>query len=132
VEIVEGGRFSAQVEKAGCGDEAALYEVGLYLDDPDGSCPAESYSAYQQSGGRQQEFTLCLMLNAAEGDCLRMPTIALGEEKKVACTDQEANRRVTKVIDGTADGAACDRGSVDDARVYPDPKRTVCIGPVAA
>lgn len=127
-----GGQFHATVEKADCGDPGAVYEVGLYLDDPDADCPAESYSSYKQTGGKQDEFKLCLVLNAAEGDCFSTPTISLGEEKKVDCADDEANRRVTGVVDGTADKAACAPGSVEHARVYPDPKLTVCLGPARA
>lgn len=130
VTVVEGGRYSAAVEKLDCAEQDALYEVGLYLDDPEGACPADSYSSYEQTGGRQQQYKLCLMLNAAEGDCLRVPTIALGEEKKVACTSEEANRKVTKVIDGTADNTDCGPDATEEARVYPQPKRTVCLGPV--
>ncbi|MFC4852069.1 LppU/SCO3897 family protein [Actinophytocola glycyrrhizae] len=132
VQVVEGGRYDAAVEKVGCAEEAALYEVGVYLDDPDEECSSDAYSSYKQTGGNQQEYKLCLMINAAEGDCLRVPTIAMGEEKKVACTSEEANRKVTRVIEGTADQSACDPESAQDARVYPNPKRTVCIGPVGA
>ena len=127
-----GGQFHAKVEKADCGDRNTVYEVGLYLDDPDADCPAESYASYEQTGGKQDEFKLCLVLNAAEGDCFSTPTISLGEEKKVDCANDKANRRVTAVVDGTADKAACTPESVENARVYPDPKRTVCLGPVQA
>lgn len=130
VQVVEGGQFDAEVEKIDCAGDGALYEVGLYLDDPDASCPGESYSSYQQTGGKQQEYKLCLILNAEEGDCLSVPMISMGEEKKVACTSDEANRKVTKLVDGTADKAACDPEYADEARVYPQPKRTVCLGPV--
>jgi hypothetical protein len=132
VRVVEGGRFDAEVEQVDCAQDGALYEVGVYLEDPDQSCPAESYSSYQQTGGRQQEYKLCLVLNAEEGDCLDVPTIALGQEKQVACTSDEANRKVTRVVEGTADESACDPEYVDEARVYPQPERTVCLGPVDA
>lgn len=132
VEVVKGGPYAAEVEKIACGEQAALYEVGLYLDNPDESCPDKVYSSYKQSGGKRQEFRLCLMLNAAEGDCIKVPMISAGQEKKVACASGEANLQVTKVVDGTADKASCDAASVDNARVYPQPKRTVCLGPVAA
>ncbi|MGB3439257.1 MAG: hypothetical protein WBA97_10955 [Actinophytocola sp.] len=132
VKVVDGGRYATEVEKIDCAERDAIYEVGLYLDDPAESCPAESYSSYEQTGGKQHRYKLCLMLNAAPGDCLRVPAIVLGEEKKVACTSDEANRKVTKVIDGAADDAGCGPGSAEDARVYPEPRRTVCLGPVAA
>lgn len=132
VRVVKGGPYQAEVEKIDCGDQEALYEVGLYLESTDESCPDKTYSTYKQSGGKTQEFRLCLMLNAVEGDCLKVPMISAGEEKKVACTSDEANLRVTKLIDGKADKSACDAESVDNARVYPQPKRTVCLGPVAA
>ncbi|WP_306749534.1 LppU/SCO3897 family protein [Saccharothrix yanglingensis] len=127
-----GGQFHATVEKVDCGDRGAVHEVGLYLDDPDADCPAESYSSYEQTGGKEDEFKLCLVLNASEGDCFSIPTISLGEEKKVDCGSDEANRRVTEVVDGTADKAACASDSVENARVYPAPERTVCLGPVPA
>jgi hypothetical protein len=132
IQVVEGGRFDAEVEKVDCGEQAALYEVGVYLDDTDGPCPADSYSEYQQTGGKQQEYKLCLMLNATEGDCLSVPMISAGEEKKVACDSDEANVKITRVVDGTADENACGAEAAEDARVYPQPKRTVCIGPVGA
>lgn len=130
IQVVEGGRFDAEVKKVDCGEMAALYEVGVYLDDPDASCPAESYSKYQQTGGKQQEYQLCLMLNVAEGDCLSVPMISAGEEKKVDCAGGDANVKVTKVVEGTADENACGAEAAEDARVYPQPKRTVCLGPV--
>ena len=132
VQVVEGGAFDAEVEKVGCGEQAALYEVGVYLDDPDESCPSESYSEYRQTGGKQQEYKLCLMLNAEEGDCLSVPMISAGEEKKVDCTSDDANVRITKLIEGTADESACGAEAAEDARVYPRPERTVCLGPVRA
>jgi hypothetical protein len=132
VQVVEGGRFDAEVERVDCGAQTALYEVGVYLDSADEACPAGSYSEYRQSGGRQQEYKLCLMINAAEGDCLSVPMISAGEEKKVACASDEANLRITKVVEGTADESACGAGAAEDARVYPQPKRTVCTGPVGA
>lgn len=131
VRVVDGDGYSAKAEKIDCDEDDALYEIGIYMDKPDGSCPSDAYSSYQQSGGRQQEFTLCFMLNATEGDCLSIPAIAMGEEKKVACDSDEANRRVTKIIDGKADKNACTPNSANDARVYPQPERTVCLGPVA-
>ncbi len=132
LQVVEGGRFDAEVEQVDCGEQAALYEVGVYLDDPDASCPSDAYSEYRQTGGKQQEYKLCLMLNAAEGDCLDVPMISAGEEKKVACTSEDANVRITRLIEGTADESACGAGAAEDARVYPQPKRTVCLGPVRA
>lgn len=128
VEVVNGGQYAAKIEKADCGSDAALYEVAAYLDDPDAECPSEDYARYEQTGGNQQEYKLCMMLNVADGDCLRMPTIAAGQEKKVACTSDEANVQVTKVIKGTADKSGCPGESAENARVYPDPKRTVCLG----
>lgn len=132
IQVVEGGRFDAEVAAVDCAEQGALYEVGLYLDDPGESCPSESYSEYRQTGGKQQEYKLCLMLNAEEGDCLSVPMISAGEEKKVACTSDDANARITKVVEGTADRNACGAEAAEDARVYPQPKRTVCIGPVQA
>ena len=128
VEVVSGGRFAAEIEKVDCGSDAALYEVGVYLDDPDADCPSEDYARYQQTGGKQQEYKLCMMLNVAEGDCLSVPMISAGQEEKVACTSDDANVLVTKVIEGTADKSGCPAESAENARVYPDPKRTVCLG----
>ncbi|MFI7673503.1 hypothetical protein [Actinophytocola sp. NPDC049390] len=128
VEVVNGGQYAAQIEKVDCGSDAALYEVGVYLDDPDAECPGEDYARYQQTGGNQQSYQLCMMLNVADGDCLEMPMISAGQEKKVACASDEANVAVTKVIEGTADRSGCPAESAENARVYPDPKRTVCLG----
>lgn len=132
VQVVEGGRFDAEVTKVDCAEQDALYEVGLYLDDPDESCPSDAYSEYQQTGGQRQEYKLCLMLNAGEGDCLSVPVIAAGQERKVACTSDDANVKITKVVEGTADENACGADAEENARVYPQPKRTVCLGPVQA
>jgi hypothetical protein len=123
---------SVQVTKVDCAAGDALYEVGVYLDDPAGTCPGDDYSAYRQTGGTKQEFTLCLMLNAGEGDCFALPAATLGEETRTPCDSDTATRRVTKVVDGTADRNVCASGSRDDARVYPRPARTVCLAPMAA
>lgn len=125
VQVVESGRHDAEATLVDCARQDARYEVGLYLDDPDEPCPSGAYSEYRRTGGQQQEYKLCLMLNAEEGDCL-----SAGQEKKVACTSDDANVRITRVVEGTTDEDAC--GAEENARVYPQPKRTVCIGPANA
>lgn len=131
VEVVSGGQFAARIEKVDCGSDAALYEVGVYLDDPDADCPGDDYARYQQTGGKQQEYKLCMVLNVTDGDCLEVPMISAGQEKKVACTSDEADVQVTDVIEGTADRSACPAEFAENARVYQDPKRTVCLGRAA-
>jgi hypothetical protein len=130
VQVVEGGRFDAEVEKVDCAERGALHEVGQYLDDPDQSCLSDSYSEYRQTGGRQQQYKLCLMLNAAEGECLSIPVMSAGKEEKVACTSESADVRVVRVVEGTADENVCGAEGASDARVYPQPARTVCLAPL--
>jgi hypothetical protein len=130
VALVQGGLYAGKVEKVGCAQDAALYEVGVYLNDQDTPCPAGSYSSFAPTRGTQQEYRLCLVLNVEAGDCLRVPALAHGVEARVACTGGRANATVTAVLHGTADKAGCGPGSAEAARVYPVPRRTVCLAPV--
>jgi hypothetical protein len=128
VEVVDGGQAAAEIAEVDCGSDTALYEVGVYLDDPDADCPGGDYAHHRQTGGKQQEYKLCMVLNVADGDCLSVPETSAGQEEKVACTSDDANVQVTEVVAGVADRSACPAGSAEHARVYPEPKRTVCLG----
>ena len=127
IEVVSGGHLAAKVEKADCGAEEAIYKVGVYLDDTKAECPEGDYATFKQSGGKVQNYRLCLVLNAAEGDCLDVPMIGGGQEVKAACTAENANVKVTKVIDGKADKSGCPAEAADNARVYSEPKQTFCL-----
>jgi hypothetical protein len=81
---------------------------------------------YTQSG-RGNEFTLCLMLNAREGDCFSHVTS--GTTAKVACSAADAQARTDKVVTDQAAESACpqDTGLV---LVYPEPGETICLNEV--
>jgi hypothetical protein len=113
---------SADIEQIACTDSIAVFKVAKKLGDDTDQCPTGSYSKYTQSG-RGSDFALCLMLNANEGDCFT----SLEQPAKLArvdCTGAEI--KITKVLDGQTDEAACDGETAP--LVYPEPPTTLCIG----
>lgn len=125
----------ADVEKIDCTSPEAVFKVGVKLDSASADCPTDSYIQYMQSGGSGDDFSLCLMLNAKEGDCFANLTSQDDSKKtaKVACTAPDAEGKVSKVVNGKADVKACpaDTGLPLD---YPEPKPglTVCVDPAGS
>jgi hypothetical protein len=126
IKVISASTTAARVEKVDCTSPEAVFKVGTKLDGTHEQCPSDSYDTYTQSG-RGDEFTLCLMLNAAEGDCFSHVTS--GTTAKVACTAAEAEVRTDKVVNGEAAESACpaDTGLT---LVYPEPGETLCLNEV--
>lgn len=130
IKVNEAGITDADVEKIDCTDPAAAYKVGATFDSSSATCPGGSdsaYVSYTQTGGRRSSsLTLCLILNATEGDCYEEGTSV---DTKVECTDPNATFQVAKVLTDSADPAACPEG-VLGVYVYPEPKPGMvqCLG----
>jgi hypothetical protein len=117
-----------------CTAPDAAYKVAVRGGRRD-SCPDLTYGAYGEREGKRSGFTLCLMLNAKQGDCFQQTVdFPTGQATKVAC-GAGATYRVTKVVEGTADKSACGRnastGVSNDfsrprALVYQTPPTTIC------
>ncbi|PRY46393.1 LppU/SCO3897 family protein [Umezawaea tangerina] len=114
-----------ELEKVDCGTQAAAFKVAKELGSASDKCPEGDYASYTESGRRSSGFTLCLMLNAAEGDCFKEEgSIVAGKTTKVTC-DASASYKIEKVVKGTADKAAC--GPDGTEMVYSDPATTFCL-----
>jgi hypothetical protein len=123
IKVLSASSTNASIEKIDCDDPAAVFKVAKKLGDNTDKCPNEDlYEKYEQSGGRGADFALCLMLNAKEGDCFgnfRVP------DKRARTDCAAAEVKVTKVVAGKADEAACETPSFPLA--YPEPATTYCL-----
>ncbi|TQM81454.1 hypothetical protein FHX81_3819 [Saccharothrix saharensis] len=126
IKVVSASVTDADVEKVDCSSAEAAFKVAANLDSSSDSCPDGDYAEYSDSGGRRSDgFKLCLMLNAAEGDCFKQEgTIVAGKTTKVTC-DSSATYKVGKVIAGRADENECESG--DTVSVYSQPATTICL-----
>jgi hypothetical protein len=123
IKVLSASETDANVEKIDCNDPAAVFKVAKKLSNDTDKCPNEElYEKYEQSGGRSADFALCLMLNAKEGDCFSNFS-APDKRARTDCATAEV--KVTKVVPGKADEAACEEPSV--AFAYPEPATTYCL-----
>ena len=127
IKVNSASASDADVEKIDCTSQDAVYKVGKKLDSTSADCPSDSYDKYTQSGGGD-DFALCLMLNAKQGDCFSNVTAASDATARVACTSADAEGKVTKVVPGKASDSACPQDT-GLALVYPEPApgQTVCL-----
>jgi hypothetical protein len=124
INIVSASITDPKVEKVECGSPNAAYKVAKKLDSASDNCPEGDYGSYSESGRRSGGFTLCLMLNAAEGDCFKTEgNFVSGKTSKVTC-DASASYKISKVVTGSTDKAAC--GSDGNEVVYSEPATTLC------
>ena len=124
INIVSASIVDPKIEKVDCGSTDAAYKVALNLDSASDKCPEGDYGSYSESGRRSSGFTLCLMLNAAEGDCFKTEgNFVSGKTTKVTC-GADASYKVSKIVTGSVDKAAC--GSDGNELVYSQPATTIC------
>jgi hypothetical protein len=124
INIVSASITDPEIEKVECGSQNAAYKVAKNLDSASDQCPEGDYGSYSESGRRSNGFTLCLMLNAAEGDCFKAEgNLVSGKTSKVAC-GASADFKISKVVTGSTDKAAC--GSDGNELVYSEPATTLC------
>ncbi|MFE2750877.1 hypothetical protein ACFXGA_02615 [Actinosynnema sp. NPDC059335] len=126
IKVISASVTDADVEKIDCSSGEAAFKVAANLDSSTDSCPDGDYAEYTDSGGRRSNgFKLCLMLNAAEGDCFKQEgSIVAAKTTKVAC-DSGATYKVGKVVTGRADENECESG--DTVSVYSQPATTICL-----
>ncbi|MFE9743767.1 hypothetical protein ACFYOT_02570 [Saccharothrix saharensis] len=126
IKVVSASATDADVEKVDCSSAEAAFKVAANLDSSNDSCPDGDYAEYSDTGGRRSDgFKLCLMLNAAEGDCFKQEgSIVAAKTTKVTC-DSSATYKVGKVIAGRADENECESG--DTVSVYSQPATTICL-----
>jgi hypothetical protein len=125
INIISASITDPKIEKIECGSQNAAYKVAKNLDSSSGNCPTGDYGSYSESGRRGGGFTLCLMLNAAEGDCFKTEgNFVSGKTTKVTC-DATADYKISKVVTGSTDKAAC---GTDDGNelVYAEPATVLC------
>lgn len=126
IEIAHATSERAELGKVDCAGPEAAFRVAKKFDTSATSCPDPIYLAYREAG-RGAGFTLCLALNAAEGDCFT----GWGEEnpglvRKVDCS-AGPRMRVLAVVRGESEAGAC--ASVEGAGIelaYPEPAMVVC------
>ena len=104
-----GRRFAADPEDRGCGPPGAPYVV---VGD-DGSCDKVeiSYTITLGSGDEGNVADLCLVLNAAQGDCFKLGGISSPDEK-VDCAAAKGDPDVARIV-AVGDSATddCPKGS---------------------
>ncbi|GAB2988301.1 LppU/SCO3897 family protein [Saccharothrix stipae] len=129
IKVISASVADADVEKVECSSPDAAFKVAANLDSSTDACPDGDYAEYSDSGGRRSDgFKLCLMLNAAEGECFKQEgSIVAGKTTKVTC-DSSATYKVAKVIAGRADENGCESG--DTVSVYSQPATTICLSEV--
>lgn len=112
--------------KVDCGDSSANVKVAVRLDSASAKCPGDNYDEVSMEG--KQDYKLCLMVNARDGDCFtNWSSSTTDGYRRLACTDPKAEVEIVKVIDGRADESACSGLKVDQALVYPQPPTTMCV-----
>ncbi|QFZ16464.1 LppU/SCO3897 family protein [Saccharothrix syringae] len=126
MKINSAGVTDADVEQIDCASPEAAFKVASRLGSSTDSCPDGDYVEFYERGGRRSDgYKLCLVLNAAEGDCFKQEGgIVAGKTTKVACGTPGAFK-VVRVIDGRADENECESG--DSAVVYSRPAGTICL-----
>ncbi|MEU4448083.1 hypothetical protein AB0K14_03805 [Actinosynnema sp. NPDC050801] len=126
IKVISASVADADVEKVECSSPEAAFKVAANLDSSTDACPDGDYAEYSDSGGRRSDgFKLCLMLNAAEGECFKQEgSIVAGKTTKVTC-DSSATYKVAKVITGRSDENGCESG--DTVSVYSQPATTICL-----
>jgi hypothetical protein len=131
IKVNSASASDADVEKIDCTSPEAVYKVGKKLDSTAADCPSDSYDKYTQSGGSGDDFALCLMLNAKQGDCFASVTSG-DATTRVPCTDPKAEGKVSKVVQGKAADSACPENT-GLALDYPEPApgETVCMDQVS-
>lgn len=117
----------SDVKVVNCTDSKAQYKVEKRFDgtSSSGACnvvPDSDVSLFTKGSGKQ--YTLCVSLVVAEGDCIS------SDGDKVACTDSTADSKVLKVIPNSVDKSACPADATF-SRVYVGAKRVLCLGPVS-
>ncbi|OKI36137.1 hypothetical protein A6A25_22370 [Saccharothrix sp. CB00851] len=127
IEVISASATDADVEKIDCSSPEAAFKVAAYLDSSADSCPDGDYAEYSDRGGRRSNgFKLCLVLNAAEGDCFKQEgSIVAAKTTKVACDSGGATYKVGKVVTGRADENECESGNT--VAVYSQPATTICL-----
>jgi hypothetical protein len=119
IKVNNASATDADVEKIDCNSQEAVYKVGATFDSSTATCPEGDYDSYTESG--RGSLTLCLMLNAKDGDCF---TSSGSETKKADCGS--ADFKVLKVITGTTEDGDCPEGT-QDSFTYSEPKTVQCV-----
>jgi hypothetical protein len=116
----------ASVQKIDCGARDAAFKVARNLDGGSSACPSGDYVEYSETGRRRSNgFKLCLMLNAAVGDCFKEEgSLIAAKTSKVTC-GADASFKVSKVKVGSSDGSLCEAGETEE--LYSDPATTMCL-----
>ncbi|GAA1263149.1 LppU/SCO3897 family protein [Saccharothrix xinjiangensis] len=115
----------SEAEQVDCGAPEAAFKVATRLGSGADACPEGDYTEFYSTGGRRSDgYKLCLVLNAAEGDCFKQEgTIVAAKTTKVTCGTPNAFK-VERVIGGS-DENACASG--DTVVVYSLPATTICL-----
>jgi hypothetical protein len=125
IKVVSSTATSTKVDKIECSSMEATFKVGANLDRSTASCPSGDYAKYSDRGGRRSDgFALCLMLNAAEGECFKQEGTRSADAVKVTC-DSSATHKVVKVSEGRSDENECASGEI--VFVYSQPATTICL-----
>lgn len=123
VAIVKGG-VDAELDLVECGTPEARYTVAHDDLKATEDCPAGPFVEYSVIGFGG--WKLCLMLNAAVGECF---THSMDGPTLADCA--AADYRVTAVLPDTADATACPpqqaRVVFGQSLVYSDPPLTICV-----
>ena len=126
IKIKSASVADAEIEKVDCGAQDAAFKVAKNLDSGSDACPSGDYVEYSETGRRRSNgFKLCLVLNAAVGDCFKDEgSLIAAKISKVTC-GPDASFKVSKVKAAPNDGTLCEVGETEE--VYSDPATTMCL-----
>ncbi len=114
----------AEIRSVPCDAPEAVYKVATTLPEVDADCPGSDYTLYYEEGAGG--FTMCLMLNAKEGDCFINLDDINANVTRGDCAQGEF--KVIKVVEGEASESACPVEDTVVPQVYPEPPpSTVCL-----
>jgi hypothetical protein len=122
---VTGTTSEPNFKTVACDSPEANYVIGKTLKTSE-SCPGkESYDEYIETQRRGPSTKLCLMPKLEQGACYPdTKTNAMGYPKG---TCKAGEIKVSKVVTGKADEAACPSGETSGALTFPEPPTTYCI-----
>lgn len=126
VKVNDASATDADVDPIDCGKPDAVFKVAIKLETGAETCPADGdYLEYEETGSLSDGFSLCLMLNAEQGECFTDLEKA-DKAAKVACTDPTATFEVIEIVKGGTKPEDCTSSAVDDGFIYTEPKIVIC------
>lgn len=126
---VTGTKSKPDYKAASCDAPEATYVVARSLSTGD-TCGGD-YDEYYETGKGSTQTKLCLMPNKwAEGSCYKVDNgDQMGYPKVDCASGGDSAVKLSKIVKGKADKAACGSTAVGLVFPYPEPGSTYCLAP---